>query len=102
MNTIKRTAIFIDWLQNLKNRQAVAVINTRIKRAINGNFGDYKSVGGGVYEMRIPLGAGYRVYYAQDGETIYFLLNGGDKSTQQDDINKAKAIWADLKNNNGG
>lgn len=69
----------------------------RVDRARLGNFGDHKSVGDGVYEMRLTTGAGYRIYYAQRGEIVYILLNGGDKSTQQADIDKAKVIWSSLK-----
>ena len=74
-----------------------AAIVTRINRAINGNFGDHKSVGDGVFEMRITKGPGYRVYYARYGEVTYFLISGGDKSTQQADIAKAKALWEGIK-----
>ncbi|WP_409041015.1 type II toxin-antitoxin system RelE/ParE family toxin [Mannheimia haemolytica] len=70
---------------------------------MNGNFGDHKSLAGtgGLYEMRIATGAGYRIYYAQQGNVIYILLHGGDKSTQQADIEKAKALWAELKTTGG-
>ncbi|MDO4698773.1 MAG: type II toxin-antitoxin system RelE/ParE family toxin [Pasteurellaceae bacterium] len=70
----------------------------RIARAeTNGNLGDYKSVGGGVYEMRVFTGKGYRAYFTQQDGITYWLLCGGDKSTQQADIAKAKAIWQLLK-----
>ncbi|MCB4228263.1 type II toxin-antitoxin system RelE/ParE family toxin [Mannheimia haemolytica] len=90
---------FSKWLENLKNPIAKATVARRIKNAINGNFGDHKSLAGtgGLYEMRIATGAGYRIYYAQQGNVIYILLHGGDKSTQQADIEKAKALWAELK-----
>lgn len=61
------------------------------------NFGDFKSLGQGVYEMRIACGAGYRIYYAQTGQMIYLLLWGGDKSSQSQDIEKAYFLWQKLK-----
>jgi putative addiction module killer protein len=97
VNTINITQQFGDWLKSLKDVRGKAKILVRIGRAENGNFGDHVSVGDGVYEMRIFFGPGYRVYYAQEGEIIYLLLNGGDKSTQQADIQKAKDIWTQYK-----
>ena len=99
MNQIIITDNFAHWLEKLKNPIAKATIARRIKNAVKGNFGDHKLLTGtgGLYEMRIDTGKGYRVYYAQQGEIIYILLQGGDKSTQQSDIEKAKAIWAELR-----
>lgn len=98
MNQIIITDNFAHWLEKLKNPIAKATIARRIKNAIKGNFGDHKLLAGtgGLYEMRIDTGKGYRIYYAQKGEIIYILLHGGDKSTQQTDIDKAKAIWVEL------
>jgi putative addiction module killer protein len=62
-----------------------------------GNFGDFRSVGDGVSELRFTFGAGFRVYYGLKGETIVILLIGGDKSGQEKDIEKAKEFWADYK-----
>ncbi|URL01849.1 type II toxin-antitoxin system RelE/ParE family toxin [Avibacterium sp. 20-126] len=95
INEIRTTAEFDHWLMNLKNRIAKMAIIKRIERAEQGNFGDHKPLGGGLYEMRIATGAGYRVYYIQDGNTLYFLLCGGDKSTQQAGINKARMMIED-------
>lgn len=94
---IQETEEFKYWLKSIKNPIARTAVAMRIERAKVGNFGDHKSVGEGVYEMRLTTGAGYRIYYAQRGEIIYILLNGGDKSTQQKDIDKAKMIWGSLK-----
>ncbi len=95
--TIEKTETFEKWFRNIKDVMARSLVALRIRRAEDGNFGDCKSLGGGLYEMRIDTGKGYRVYYAQQGKVVYILLNGGDKSKQQADIEKAKMIWADIK-----
>ena len=92
MNTLLRTSEFDDWLRNLRNTKARSRVIPRIDSAIYGNFGDCKALGGGVSEMRIDLGPGYRVYFARWGETKYVLLMGGDKSTQSADIRCAREI----------
>lgn len=97
INLVRKTAIFTKWLISLKDPVGRALITKRIERAEKGNFGDHKPVGEGIFEMRIASGPGYRIYYAQQGELIYLLTNGGNKSTQQADIEKAKAIWQQLK-----
>jgi putative addiction module killer protein len=88
---------FNTWLDKLKDTQARARIRTRIDRVSLGNFGDCKSVGEGVVELRIDYGPGYRVYMGQDGNHLIILLCGGDKSTQDKDINTAHTYWADYK-----
>lgn len=92
---LNKTVVFDEWLQSLKDPLGLVGIVARLKRAENGNFGDYKLLPntGGIYEMRIFKGNGYRVYYAQQGEKIYLLLLGGSKDKQQTDINKAAAMW---------
>lgn len=90
--SVSLTDVFTKWVRKLKDRQAARAIALRIDRAILGNFGDVKAVGGGVYEMRIFIGKGYRVYYVVRGEKLIVLLCGGDKSTQAYDINKAKTL----------
>ena len=72
------------------------VIIKRIERAEAGNFGDHHNVDGPIWEMRLDYGPGYRIYYAQDGMTIYILLCGGDKKSQQADIKLAKEIWREI------
>lgn len=98
-NTIKTTLDFDDWLKALRDLAARARIARRIVRAGNGNFGDSKLLPGtgGVYEMRIDYGPGYRVYYGQTAQTVYLLFLGGDKTTQDADIARAKALWLRLK-----
>ncbi|MFN2266789.1 MAG: type II toxin-antitoxin system RelE/ParE family toxin [Desulfonatronovibrio sp.] len=85
------------WHGGLKDKKAQAKIDTKIARLRLGNFGDSKSVGQGVYEIRIHFGPGYRIYYGLDGQEIVLLLCGGDKSTQEKDIKKAKTFWKTYK-----
>lgn len=84
-----------DWLDNLRDLRARIAILRRIDRVVLGNFGDHKSVGGGVSELRVDVGPGYRVYYAQAGNTLVLLLLGGDKRNQQSDIERAITCWND-------
>ena len=88
---------FNDWLESLRDKKARAKIRTRINRIRLGNLGDCKSVGEGVSELRINFGSGYRVYFAQQGNTIVILLCGGNKSSQNKDIKQAKLYWQDYK-----
>lgn len=88
---------FENWLSSLRDNQGKAIIRARLKRIAAGNLGDYRSVGEGVYELRINFGPGYRVYYGQVGLTIILLLCGGDKSSQELDIRMAKAYWEDYR-----
>lgn len=97
MFIINTTDEFRNWLKSLRDSVAKASILARLKRASLGNFGDYKSLGGGVYEMRISVGKGYRIYYAQQDKVIYLILTGGDKSTQSKDIKLAQEIWSQVK-----
>ena len=86
---IQQTESFETWHDSVKDLRAKIAIARRIERAENGNLGDIKSVGDGVSEMRIDVGAGYRVYYTLREKIIVILLAGGTKSTQQADIKKA-------------
>lgn len=79
----------------------MARIVDRLKRASNGNFGDWKSAGGGVFEMRIDYGPGHRVYYFQRGKQLVILLCGGDKRTQDADIAEAKRLKEEIERQNG-
>jgi putative addiction module killer protein len=97
MNAINQTDEFHDWLDSLKNKVGKGAIIGRINRARLGNFGDHKDLGDGVSEMRIDVGPGYRVYYGREGNVVYVLICGGDKSSQDKDIKRAKAIWAQFK-----
>ena len=85
------------WLDDLRDSMARLRIAARIDRLGNGLPGDWKSVGGGVFEMRIDIGPGYRVYYAQQGNVLILLLCGGDKRTQTKDIERAHDYWKDYQ-----
>ncbi len=85
------------WLQSMRDKQAQAKIRIRLKRLETGIFGDCEPVGGGVLELREHLGAGYRVYFGQHGQSTVILLCGGSKKTQAADIKTAKDYWADWK-----
>lgn len=89
MFEIIKSAEFMRWVSGLKDRVAAARINARIDRALLGNLGDHKSLRDGVSEMRIDVGAGYRLYFTRRGNTVIVLLCGGDKRTQDADIKHA-------------
>ena len=81
------------WINQLRDKRAKAKILVRLDRISTGNFGDVKSVGGGVSELRVNEGKGYRVYFGREGNKVVILLCGGDKSTQQTDIQQAMKFW---------
>ena len=85
------------WIGALADVKARAAIYLRIKRAELGNFGEYKVLDKGVSEMKVDVGPGYRVYFVREGRVTYLLLCGGDKSTQRDDIKRARTIWKTIK-----
>jgi putative addiction module killer protein len=88
-----RATPFSDWLASLKDARAVGIVRARLNRIRLGNFGDCKSVGGGVEELRIDYGPGYRVYYGREGSLVVILLCGGRKGTQARDILRAQRYW---------
>ena len=90
--------IFGDWLDDLGDRKAAYKIITRVQRLGLGNAGDFRNLDGGVSELKIDFGPGYRVYYARTGKVILMLLCGGDKSTQKQDIEHAKRNLQDFQN----
>jgi putative addiction module killer protein len=96
---IRRTDTFSEWLTNLQYRQGFLRITARIVAAEDGNFGDHKLLPGtgGLSEMRIDCGPGYRVYYGRMGREIYLLIMGGDKFSQKTDIARAKTMWGRIK-----
>ncbi len=101
MNTIlfytdgKGNIPFDDWLAKMKDGKAKEAVDRRVRRMKEHNFGDCKPLRDGVWELRIDVGPGYRVYYAKTGSTIVLLLCGGDKRTQQADIARACGYWKD-------
>lgn len=88
---------FLEWFNSLKDLKTQAKINKRLRSINLGNLGDYKSIGGGVCELRINYGSGYRIYFGQDGETLVILLCAGDKSSQKKDLEIAKKYWLNYK-----
>ena len=88
---------YADWINNFRDAKVKAKIIMRVDRMELGLFGDSEPIGDGLSELRIHFGAGYRVYYGKEGQQIYLLLCGGDKSSQKKDIKKAKAYWMDHK-----
>ena len=92
MVQIRRTNIYDKWIRNLNDSRAKARITTRVRRLAEGNPGDHRFLGDMVSEMRIDYGPGYRVYYTDTGSETIILLCGGDKSTQQIDIIRAKEL----------
>jgi putative addiction module killer protein len=87
---------FADWMEEI-NGKIFDVVNIRLKRVADGNFGDAHGVGDGVSELVIDFGPGYRVYFGQDGHTVV-LLTGGTKRTQTKDIARAKVLWKEYNN----
>lgn len=88
---------FSEWLDSLRDKTVQARICLRLQRVQTGNSGDIKFIGEGVSELRIHAGAGYRVYFGRHGKAIVILLCGGDKSSQEADIERAKEYWAEWK-----
>ena len=89
---LAETAVFSCWLGGLKDHRAKAAIVFRLRQVAAGHWGDVKSVGGGVSELRWHIGPGYRVYFTRRGQQIVLLLAGGDKSSQTQDIAKAQKL----------
>ena len=96
MVEIRKTDVFVKWLDGLRDTQARSRVLVRIERLTTGNPGDVKPVGEGVSELRIDYGPGYRVYFVKQGQTVIVLLAGGDKSTQATDIRNAIRLARNL------
>ncbi|NWD76387.1 type II toxin-antitoxin system RelE/ParE family toxin [Pseudomonas gingeri] len=100
MIEIIRSAVFSDWLDELSDSRARVRVQVRIDRMAEGNFGDVKSLGDGLSEVRINYGPGYRVYFTYQGRHLVILLCGGDKNSQRRDIKQASLIakaWKEQK-----
>jgi putative addiction module killer protein len=89
-----------EWINSIKDGMTQAILYKRIRQASLGNFGVHKSVGLGVFELKIDFGPGYRIYYGIHNDELILLLMGGSKRTQQTDIDKAKANWSIWKGKN--
>ena len=98
MIEIRRLPEFDDWLNGLKDGMTIRRLARRLEKVEGGNFGDIKPVSEGVWEMREHFGSGWRMYYIQQGEVLIVMLGGGDKSTQQRDIEKAIQLSKTLEN----
>jgi putative addiction module killer protein len=89
------TDLYVDWLKRLRDVRAKVAVVRRVTRIELGNFGDHKFCRDGVWELRIDVGPGYRVYYAVAGSRVVLLLCGGDKRSQDADIDRAVGYWQD-------
>ena len=96
MIEVRKTDVFAEWLDSMRDIRARARVMVRIERLADGNPGDVSPVGEGVSEMRISYGPGYRVYYKQQGSGVVVLLTGGDKHTQARDIRIALRLARNL------
>lgn len=88
---------FSEWLDTVRDKLAQARIRVRLRQVQAGNFGDCEPVGEGVIELRVHVGAGYRVYCGRHGKAVVLLLCGGDKGSQVADIKRAKELWSEWK-----
>ena len=97
MFRVLQTEAFRRWLDKLQDARAVGSITRRLERVQRGNLGDIRPVGGGVSEMRISYGPGYRLYFARQGSDIIVLLCGGDKGSQDRDLQRARRLAKQLE-----
>ena len=97
MLQIRKTNVYAEWIDNLRDLQGRARILVRVERLASGNPGDVKAISGGVSELRVHFGPGYRVYFSQRGDDIVILLAGGDKRTQTRDIQTALQLAKNLE-----
>lgn len=89
---------FAEWFDGLKDIKTSAIVDARLARVEAGALGDHENVGGGVWELKIDFGPGYRVYYAEANQVIVVLLGGGVKKSQSADIARAKGLWEKNRN----
>lgn len=92
--------LYLNWLRRLRDPKAKVAVIRRVNRIEQGNFGDHKFCRDGIWELRVDVGTGYRVYYACAGQCVVLLFCGGDKRTQDADINRAAAYWQDWQRRN--
>lgn len=98
MYSVIETEHFAEWVDSLRDMPTRIRLRRRLGKAMRGNLGDVKSIGDGVWEMREFFGPGWRMYYVMQGCTIVVMLGGGDKSTQEHDVKRAKAMAQELRN----
>lgn len=96
MYQVRQTSIFAKWLAGLRDAKAKARILARLEACRLGHLGDAKALGGGIHELRVHVGAGYRVYFVRRRNLVLVLLCGGSKSSQSRDIKRAKSLLAEL------
>lgn len=96
MIEVRLTAAFAEWLAALRDRRAAARVAERLRRIALGNAGDVKALGEGLSELRIDYGPGYRVYFTQRGKVLIIVLRGGDKTSQERDIARAKFLAKEI------
>lgn len=97
MYHLEQSDEFKYWFAGLRDSSIKNRLLARFARVENGNFGDHKTIGGELCELRMTFGGGMRVYYTQRGDTVVLLLNGGNKASQARDIEKARQLMADLE-----
>jgi len=88
---------YTEWFESIRDKKTRNRIDKRLAKLEDGNFGDYRSVGGGIFELRLHFGPGYRIYFRQIENTLVLLLCGGDKASQQQDIELAKVYWREYE-----
>ena len=88
---------FDAWFESLRDKKMQQAVDSRLTRMRAGNFGDHEPVGSGVFELRLDIGPGLRIYYGEQDKKIVILLGGGDKRSQSRDINRAIQLWEQLK-----
>lgn len=93
---VRMTEVYRDWINSLEDRAGRARIQMRVDRLVHGNPGQHRNLTGGVSELKINFGPGYRIYYTERGGELIVLLAGGDKSTQEHDIKAAIALASNL------
>ncbi len=97
MIILRQTQVFQDWLDGMSDRRAQVRIAARLRHVEAGSLGDWRPVGKGVSEMRVDVGAGYRLYFTRRGQVLVVMLAGGDKSSQRKDILRAQRMAAELE-----
>ncbi len=95
--TVEGRFPYRDWVESIADMKARAAVLARVDRLAFGAFGDWKIAGDGVFELRVHLGPGYRVYFGRKGKAVVILLCGGDKRSQKSDIKQARKFWKDYE-----